>query len=130
MKVLLLEDVRLIQKLITNFLGDLAVVDTAENGLSAMRMVQESIKKDERYDVIFLDVLIPDLNGLQVLKEIRKAEAENNIAPEKRSKIIMVSTITDENTVKKALAEGCDGYIAKPFSKDRLLTELKSLKLI
>ena len=130
MKVLLLEDVKLIQKMIKNFLSDLAVVEMVENGTSALRLVKESIEKNEPYNAIFLDVLIPDMDGLQVLKEIRKTESENSITSEKRSKIIMVSTITDENTVKRAMTAGCDGYIAKPFSKDRLISELKSLKLI
>lgn len=130
MRVLLLEDVKLLQKMVKNFLKDLAVVEITESGTSALRLFKESIEKNEPYDAIFLDVLIPDIDGLQVLKEIRKIESDNNIPAENRSKIVMVSSVTDENTVKRALTAGCEGYIAKPFSKDRLIAELKNLKLI
>jgi two-component system chemotaxis response regulator CheY len=72
--------------------------------------------------VITLDVVMPKKDGLEALKEIKILSSN--------SKIIICSSIHDAHTVKIAMGFGIDGYVVKPFTKQKLLDALwRSLKI-
>ena len=63
-------------------------------------------------DIVFLDIEMPGINGLDVLKEIIKVDAN--------AFVVMLTSHTDAAIVKQSVAEGAKGYIAKPFSKEKI----------
>ncbi len=68
-------------------------------------------------DLIFLDILMPRMNGTLTLQEILNTK--------KDAKIIMVTSIHDFEMVKLVILKGACGYVFKPFQKDAVLAEIK-----
>jgi two-component system chemotaxis response regulator CheY len=59
------------------------------------------------------------------LKKIRQLEAQKGLDPEKRSKIIMTTAVSDKSYVLAAAQANCDGFLVKPITKDRLFNEIR-----
>lgn len=88
-------------------------VDSASNGLECMERLQHAPMPD----LIFLDVLMPELDGLQTLERIHEEKPD--------AKVVMLSCVTDTPKVVQAMRLGAQDYLAKPFEKDALDTVLK-----
>jgi two-component system response regulator AtoC len=88
-------------------------VETAVNGVDALERVQ----KDLDPDIVLLDFLMPEIDGLQTLEQLRK------IRP--TLKVIMLSCVSDPQTVVQAMRLGATDYLAKPFQKTQLDAVLK-----
>ena len=125
MKVLIIEDVSLFQKLLERLIGDEAQCHSYSNGQDGLRAFVEADKSEEPFDVIFLDIMMPGMSGLEVLRKIRAIDPDSQ-----KVKIIMATSISDAENVRKAIAYGCDGYITKPYNKEDIMNQLRKLKLI
>lgn len=102
--------------------------DTAESGEEAVKMFKQHFQTDEAYDVILLDIVMPQ-SGIEALNEIRKFERENDISKkEEKVKIIMLSALYKGNVVIDTMLAGdADEYIVKPFTLSELRFKLDSL---
>lgn len=100
-------------RVITELDDSLEIVGEAENGIEAWALV-----KEEKPDILLLDVVMPRGDGLEVLA---KAREEGNID----TKFIMVSAVGDERTAADAMARGADYYIVKPFRAETIIREIK-----
>jgi len=78
---------------------------------------KEVLEKCKKPNLIFLDINMPELDGLQTLKKIKKINPS--------AKVIIISAIGQEDTVKEALQEGAEEYITKPFSQENFLKTVK-----
>lgn len=79
-----------------------------------------SIIKSQRPDLIFLDIVMPNLDGIELLNKIKHIS--------KKIKVVMMSGVTDEEVCREAIKKGASGYITKPFSLQQLkLTVLTAL---
>ncbi|NOX88586.1 MAG: response regulator [Calditrichaeota bacterium] len=130
MRMLVTEDVELMQKLLRRFLEPYGEISFARGGHEAFRQFKDTVTTHKYFDLICLDIDIPEINGLDLLKNIRVAEKLFRVPLENRAKIVMVSSTNDANIVMKAIKLGCNGYIVKPFGKERIVSELKKLGLI
>jgi two-component system chemotaxis response regulator CheY len=74
-----------------------------------------------RPDVITLDNVLPDMMGMDIIKELRKEMVD--------AKILMVSAVGQKNIIDEAMANGADDYIVKPFSNEDLLKRIDKLAL-
>ena len=79
--------------------------DTAETGKEALEKISR-----QSYDVVLIDVILPDMNGLDLLKRF----------PPNTKKIVMTGAVSDENQ-KRAQTEGADAYLLKPVKPEELL---------
>ncbi len=79
------------------------------------------------YDLILLDIEMPDISGTEALWEIRNLENTHNVPKEKRTKVMMVSSHSDTDNVTSSITAGCDSYIVKPFTMDSLVKKMKGL---
>jgi len=115
MKVLLVEDEKkLIGALRFLFNKNNINIDTAEDGEEGLIFAQKDI-----YDVIILDIMLPKISGLEILKNMRK---EKNNTP--------VLMLTAKDTIEdrvKGLDLGADDYLVKPFAIEELLARVRSL---
>lgn len=115
MKLLLVEDSPQLNKALTTLLKrNSYLVDSASDGEEALMCL-----KEYQYDVIILDIMLPKIDGLEVLKRARK----NNI----QTPIILLtarSTIEDKIT---GLDLGADDYLPKPFAAEELLARIRAL---
>lgn len=75
----------------------------------------------ERPDLVLLDIQLPDMNGLEVLKTIRSSEVNGDIP------VIAVTSLAMHGDREKMLAAGCDGYIEKPIDPMRFLQKVKNI---
>jgi CheY-like chemotaxis protein len=90
---------------------------------------EEAIKKIHRKmpDLILLDILMPGLDGRQVLKYIRDHERQKKVAAHDRVKIVMTSAMGFPQGGVKALHSQCDAYMTKPITKEDLAEVLNTL---
>lgn len=113
-KILIVEDDKDILELMAEFLqAKNYIVDTATNGVECIKKFKES-----EYDMIILDVMMPNLDGYTTCKIIRNT---SNIP------IIFLTALTDESDQIKGFELGCDDYITKPFSFNLLVKRVEAV---
>jgi len=98
--------------------------DLARNGRQALQKVMEAFQFGHPFDVVLLDIRMPGTNGQQVLKKIRAYEKRRGITPDRGTKIIMTSGLSDRN-VLHAIQNDADGYFVKPVSRDDITREIR-----
>jgi two-component system, chemotaxis family, chemotaxis protein CheY len=119
-KILLVEDELTSRSILHSFLSPLGEVDIAVSGNAALTAVEKTVKNNKPYELIFLDIMLPELDGITALKKIRALETQYGLNEHTRSKIIMISYHTDKNVILKADRSGCTSYMIKPIDKTRL----------
>ena len=119
MKILLVEDNLMNQKVVMFNLKKLNCdITPVANGREAL-----NIFKNGSYDLILMDIMLPEMNGYQITSEIRKFEKLNNI--EKPVTIIALTANTYENDKEKCFSIGMNEYISKPFSAQQLINTVE-----
>lgn len=115
MKILIVEDERKISDYLRQGLGEAGyVVDTARNGLDGHHLAMT-----EQYDLLILDVMLPDIDGWQILKSLRQAG---------RKTPVLFLTARDSIADRvKGLELGADDYLVKPFAFAELLARVRTL---
>lgn len=129
MKILLAEDDFASRKFMSKLLGEYGECDVTVNGLEAVDaylMAFEDEDEDD-YDLVVLDVMMPMLDGYQVLDTIRKIEKDKNVPVEQRAKVVMTTALNEELNVKKAMEIGCDAYVGKPVNVEKFTILLERL---
>ena len=129
MRFLIIEDQKDVRSLMEAFLSEFGTSDMAEDGVEGLSKVLDSIEKSTPYDAIFLDIMMPKLEGQQVLQKVRRAEEIKNILPPNNVKIIMVSALGDSENVMEAFKSQADAYLVKPVLREKLVTTMKKAGL-
>jgi two-component system chemotaxis response regulator CheY len=127
MKVLVLEDdfgCRLVLQRALSGFGEVHVAVTGSEALSAYNVAQA---EGVPYDLICLDIMVPEVSGLSVLQQIRSYESEHGAVP---AKILMTTAVGSKDDVVAAIRGGCDGYLVKPIEKAKLMAQLKKWHLL
>lgn len=130
MKILLAEDDFASRKFMDNYLSRYGECDVTVDGEEAVDAFMMALEDGEPYDLICLDVMMPVLDGYQVLKAIRDIEAQRKIPKEERVKVIMTTALNEERNVKMAFELGCEAYSGKPIDVEKFEMVLKKLGLI
>ncbi len=130
MKILIAEDDFASRKFMLRFLSKFGECDVTVDGMEAVDAFLMALDCDEGYDLVCLDIMMPELDGYQVLKTIREIEAERNIPEEKASKIIMTTALNEGRNVTKAFELGCVAYAGKPIDQEKFENVLRKLELI
>jgi len=129
MRFLIIEDQKDVRNLMDAFLSEFGSSDMAEDGIIGLSIVLKSIEENKPYDAIFLDIMMPKLEGQQVLQKIRELEETKNILPPNNVKIIMVSALGDSENVMEAFKSQADAYLVKPVLRDKLIATMKKAGL-
>ena len=130
MKTLIVEDDFVSRMLLQELVKKYGDAHIAVNGQEAVDVYRKALKEKTRYDLICLDIMMPEKDGQAALKELRAIEEAENVSYKSRARIIMTTALGDVKNVMGAFFELCDGYLVKPFSRVQLEAELKRLKLI
>lgn len=127
MKFLIVEDEFTTRLILQKILGEFGEVHIAVNGREAIEAVKTGLENNEPYQLITLDVIMPEMNGHEALKSIRNLEAHFNVVHANRARIIMTTSLGDGKSIMSAFKEQCDGYLVKPVDRAELLKLLKEL---
>lgn len=130
MKTLIAEDDFVSRLLLQELLKVFGPVHIAYNGKEALEALELANRTGEPYDLICLDIMMPEMDGLQALKEIRAGEDSKKLLPTSRVKIMMTTALADRENVVEAIHGKCDAFLVKPIMKAKLLDELRRLDLV
>ena len=130
MKILLAEDDFATRKSMANFLSKYGECDVTVDGMEAVDAYLMALEDGEPYDLVCLDIMMPNMDGYQALMGIRNLEKERDIPEEKQAKVIMATALNEEKNVKMAFELGCTIYSGKPIDQNRFEQALKKLGLI
>ena len=130
MKCLIVEDDFTARKLLQMYLSDYGYCFIAVNGREAVEAVRQALDEGQPYDLICLDIMMPEMDGQEALKAIRQVEKEHGIAGLDSVKVIMTTALDDSGNVMDAFRGGCEAYIVKPIAKKKLVEEMEKLGLI
>ena len=126
MHFLIVEDDFTSRRLMQKLLSPYGESDIAVNGREALTAFSTALQEKEPYALICLDVMMPEMDGQQVLKEIRRIEREAGLAPSREVKVIMTTGLDSPKDVVEAYYRGgCSGYLVKPIEKLKLVALLK-----
>lgn len=128
-RILIAEDDFTSRKFLLKFLSQYGECDLTVNGLEAMEAFLLSLREGNPYELVCLDIMMPKVDGVQVLRTIRTLERENGVAEEKRAKVIMITALGETEYVQQAFALGCEAYAAKPIDTEKLVQVLEKLGL-
>jgi two-component system chemotaxis response regulator CheY len=130
MKTLIVEDDFTSRFLLQELLKNYGPSHIATNGKEAVEAVRVSLQDDERYDLICLDIMMPEMDGQEALRKIREEEEAKGIPSSSGAKIVMTTALGDMKNLSAAYSGLCDAYLTKPIEKAKLIEELRILKLI
>ena len=110
---------RLVIALIQNLLPDARILE-AENGLEALKIV-----KSENVDLVFMDIQMPVMDGLEATREIRLWEAASE--PYRRVPVVALTAGALKEEKEKALEHGVDEFLTKPIETEKLQKSINNL---
>ncbi len=115
-KVLIVDDAAFMRMMIKDILSKngFEIAGEAPNGMKAVE-----IYKAEKPDIVTMDITMPEMDGIQALKEIRTFDAG--------AKIIMCSAMGQQAMVMEAIKAGAKDFIVKPFQAERVLEAIKKV---
>jgi len=129
LKVLIVEDDFTSRLLLQKLLQPYGESHIAVNGREAVSAFREALETDQPYDLVCLDIMMPEKDGHEALKEMRALEEARNIVSTQGAKVIMTTAMGDVKNVAAAYDELCDGYLVKPIDKAKLMALLEELKV-
>jgi len=88
--------------------GDVDIVE-AQSGFDALRLLPRG-----RYDLVITDINMPDINGLELIKFVRKSAHHQSVP------VLIISTQSSDKDRERGLALGADAFLAKPFTEEAL----------
>ncbi len=132
LRVLVVEDDFMVRQVVRDILEQYgAIVDIAVNGEEAVQAFRVAWRKQQPYDLLCMDIMMPIMDGHEALIKIREVEKSLGIIGHEEVKVIMLSALDDAKTVMKAYYKGgATSYVVKPIEKERLLFEMQKIGLI
>ncbi len=131
MKTLIVEDDAMNRELLVEFFSEYGQVESAGNGFSALDLFQDASLQEKPFDLICMDIMMPDLDGQAALKEIRELETDKGLDSKDIVKVIMMTGLDDRENVTNAYVEGgCHGYLTKPIATKDIVALLAQLGLV
>ena len=130
MRTLIVEDDFTSRVLLQSFLSQYSECHIAVNGREAVAAFRASSERGEAYDLICMDIMMPEVDGQTALMEIRALEEAAATPAATRVKIIMTTAMNDAENVIQSIKAHSDAYLLKPIHKKELIEHLKDLRLI
>ncbi len=130
MKTLIVEDDFTSRFLLQAILKDYGPAYIAVNGKEAVAAVGAALDAKEPFDLICMDIMMPEMDGQTALKAIRELEVARGILSSCGAKIVMTTALHDMKNIGAAFNGLADGYLTKPIDKAKLHQTLRDYNLI
>lgn len=126
-KTLVVDDELVSRKKIQKIMDTLGECEAVEGGRDAIAAFTKALENGVPFDLITLDIALPDMDGTEVLYEIREIEKGENTPAEKQVKILIVTARSDKDSIITCIQAGCDDYIVKPFNREMVIKKLEKI---
>lgn len=130
MRVLIAEDDFTSRMILQRFLSPYGVCDVVVDGNEALEAFRMAREDNRPYDLICMDIMMPNMNGQEAVTRIRQMETDLGGKFGKKTVIIMTTSRDDTQDVKDAVDRGANWYLLKPVNRQILLNKLRELALI
>lgn len=128
MRFLIVDDDQNCRKIMQFFLRPYGEIIAVANGNEALAQHLQALTENKPFDIVYLDMVMPDLNGLEFLEILRNREKEH--AAEKAVPVVMLSGNSQTSNINVAKSFGVVEYLLKPICEKRLIQGLERLELI
>lgn len=130
MRALIVEDTLINQEFLKMIMADHGDCQVVESGEAAIEAFGTALE-DEPFDLVFMDIMLPGMDGLQALERIRDMETKSGVAPGKEVKAIVTTALDDDDKASRAYIHGqAISYITKPIRQEKVEDELRKFGLI
>lgn len=126
-KFLIVDDDGTCRSLIQLILSRYGQCDLAHDGREAVAAYRIALDSGRPYDLVCLDIMMPEMDGHSTLKAIRKIEKERHILGSDGVPVLMLTASEDPKDCIRAFAEGCECYVPKPIQEPTLMIEVRRL---
>jgi len=130
MRTLIVEDNLVNQIILRSFLSKYGECKVAANGKQALAAFSVAQKSGRGYDLICMDIMMPEMDGQAAIKEIRVLEEAAGKSSSDGVKIIMTTAAADTENVMQSFSSSCDAYLFKPIDTGKLLDHIRDFHLI
>jgi two-component system, chemotaxis family, chemotaxis protein CheY len=130
MKILIVEDDGVSSTLLKTILASYGECAIVADGESAVAAFKKSLAESTPYSLVCLDIMLPGLDGQNVLKQIRRLEEQHGITGLDCVKTVMITALGDHRSIMEAFRSQCEGYIVKPIRKEKVLRQLRDLGIL
>lgn len=130
LRILLVEDDFASRLLLQTFLSRYGECHVAVNGKEAVAAFRAALDQKHRYDLICMDIMMPEMDGREAVRQVRAMEEAAGILSTAGARIFMTTAVDDIKEVAKCFSELCDAYILKPIDLGQLLSRMKSFHLV
>jgi two-component system chemotaxis response regulator CheY len=127
MKFLVVEDDFAARRLLQILLSEHGLCLVATQGREGVEAFTLALDEEDPFDLVCLDIMMPEMDGRETLRAIRQIESEHGIQGLDGVKVIMTTALKDPDNVFGSFREGCEAYLVKPVKKARLLEVLNEL---
>jgi two-component system chemotaxis response regulator CheY len=129
-RMLLVEDDFASRLLLQKFLSRYGECHVAVNGKEAVAAFRAALERGLRYDLICMDIMMPEMDGREAVRQVRAIEQAQGITSTFGAKIVMTTALDDIKEVSRCFDELCDAYLVKPIDLGKLLACMKSYRLV
>ncbi|GEM_PF-790551 len=123
-RFLILEDDPVSGRLMQKYLDPYGDCTLVVDGREAVESFEQAVSAGHIYQLLLLDIMVPEIHGKDVLKRIRELEEQYGVPKDRRSRIIMTTALSDTSNVVESFKSKCDSYLVKPIDKNKLIQEL------
>jgi len=129
-RFLVADDMEINRKLMWSLLMHQGEVDFANDGLQTVQAWKKALAEGKPYDLILLDIMMPEMDGQQALAEIRHQEAALGFDSGQEVKVAMVTCLGDYDNALEGFKNGVADYLVKPVDKSKIEHLLHDLNLL
>lgn len=131
MRFLIVDDDESIHLYLQGILAPFAECDAAYSGEVAVDFFLQAHEEKRPYDVVFMDILMPEMDGHKTAELLRSEEAKLGVAESEQFTLVMITSLVDNRNVSRAFFNTfASCYIVKPFDKEKVLDELQANMII
>jgi two-component system, chemotaxis family, chemotaxis protein CheY len=130
MRTLIVEDDSTSRILLQSYLSQFGESHIAVNGLEAVEAFRAAQESGQSYDLICMDIMMPEMDGQTAVREIRAIEEAGGTLSTNGAKIIMTTAVDDVKSVMQSFNSLCDAYLLKPIDTQKLLLHIRELHLV